>query len=84
VDPFAATDVGRVGHSTAGKQTTDIYERVIACQGSQGRLLTQHLEKHGTFSVWDIPLYTAFWSPDGEYARLERRDPPARDSDEDD
>ncbi len=83
VDPFAVTDVGKVGHSTAGKAATDIYQRVVACQGSHGRLLTQHLEKHGTYSVWDGPLYTAFWSPDGEYARLERSDPPTRGSDED-
>jgi hypothetical protein len=83
VDPFAASDVRSVGHSTAGKATTDIYQRVVAYQGSQGLLLTQHLEKHGTYSVWDAPLYTAFWSPDSEYARLERRDPPTRGSDED-
>jgi hypothetical protein len=83
VDPFGVTDVGLVGHSTAGKATADIYQRAVAYQGSQGRLLTQHMEKHGTYSVWDVPLYTAFWSPDGESARLGRRDPPTRGSDDD-
>jgi len=83
VDPFAVTDVELVGHSTAGKATADIYQRVIAFQGSQGRLVTQHAEKHGAYSVWDVPLHTAFWSPDGESGRLERRDPPQRGLDDD-
>jgi hypothetical protein len=83
VDPFAMTDIASAQTSTAGKATADIYRRVAAAQGSHGRLLTQHAEKHDTFSIWDVPMSIAFWSPDGDYARYERRDPPKADWDED-
>jgi hypothetical protein len=83
LDPFALTDVAHMEHSTAGEAASDIYRRVASFQGPLGLLLTQHQEKHGTYSVWDLPMLTAFWSPDGEYGRLERRDPPQGTWDDD-
>lgn len=84
VDPLAATDTEAIGQSNAGRAAADIYRRVVAIQGSQGPLLAQHRERHGTYSVWDVPLYTAFWSPDGSYSRYEKGEPPKPKWDDDD
>jgi hypothetical protein len=83
IDPFAVTDIATALKSTAGKATVDIYRRVAASQGSNGRLVTQHTERHDTFSIWDMPLSIAYCSPDGDYARYERRDPPSARWDDD-
>lgn len=83
VDPFAITNTDVIGQSTAGRATADIYRRVVAIQGPHGPLLTQNRERHATYSVWDVPLYTAFWSPDGRYARFRKSDPPKREWEDD-
>ncbi len=79
VDPFSVTDIAVAWQSTAGKAAADIYRRVSANQGPNGPLLTQHAEKHDTFSIWDVPLITAYCSPDGDQGCYERRDPPKGD-----
>lgn len=74
IDPFLMTDVASIAQSCAGRVITDIYYRAAEAQGPAGPLRTRALQKAETFSTWDMPMHTGFWSPDGTYGRYERRD----------
>lgn len=66
-NPVANSDLPALAASRAAAACRDIYERVLAAQGSDGPLATRQLHKHQPpFWLTRFRQVTAYWSPDGE------------------
>jgi hypothetical protein len=78
---LARADASRLASSRPGRIATDLYQRVLAVQGTDGPLARCELQKQASWSNRDRdPLTILFWSPDGEMGAArwaqEREAPP--------
>lgn len=78
---LAETDMQRLNSSKPARIALDIYQRVLAAQGTTGPLATQHLQRCDSWANSDSPPLTiAYWSPDGAVGKnrwARDREPPA-------
>jgi hypothetical protein len=77
---LAETDAQRLGASKPAQVAVDIYQRVLAIQGTAGPLATKQLQRCDSWANSDTPpLAIAFWSPDGTLGKTQwarDREPP--------